>query len=78
MGFMLPTASEAADEARALMARKDAIEAAIAAQADILQAHGATMQTALVDREGFPRADIDIWAVRTARVRIIACTQHLA
>ena len=29
------------------------------------------MNGRLVDREGFPRADIDIYAVRTARNRII-------
>ena len=29
------------------------------------------MQGSLVDNEGFPRADIDIYAVRTARNKII-------
>ena len=29
------------------------------------------MSTPLVDTEGFPRADIDIWAIRHAIVRII-------
>jgi len=77
MGYTLPSASDAADEARELMARKDAIEAEIAAQGEILHANDATMQTPLVDREGFPRADMDIWAVRTARVRIIELRNDL-
>ena len=29
------------------------------------------MSTPLVDADGFPRSDIDLWAVRKARVRII-------
>jgi 26S proteasome regulatory subunit N4 len=79
MGLTLPSESSPAEHARALMARKDAIESEIAAQSDILRSNGATMQTpSLVDREGFPRADIDIWAVRTARVRIIELRNDLA
>ncbi|CAA7261596.1 unnamed protein product [Cyclocybe aegerita] len=35
------------------------------------------MQTPLVDAEGFPRADIDIFAVRPARVRIIELRNDL-
>ena len=33
------------------------------------------MKGALVDREGFPRADIDIYAVRTARQKVL-CLQN--
>ncbi|KAI0648105.1 hypothetical protein C8Q79DRAFT_1008460 [Trametes meyenii] len=53
------------------MARKDAIEAEMEAQFSILQSNAVNMDTPLVDHEGFPRADIDVWAVRHARVRII-------
>jgi len=35
------------------------------------------MQTPLVDAEGFPRADMDIYAVRNARVRIIELRNDL-
>lgn len=35
------------------------------------------MNTPLVDPEGFPRADIDIYAVRNARVRIIELRNDL-
>ncbi|KAI0822225.1 hypothetical protein BC628DRAFT_1327516 [Trametes gibbosa] len=73
MGFTLPPRmnTAAADNVRSLMARKDAIEAEMDAQSSVLQSHGVTMDTPLVDAEGFPRADIDIWAVRHARVRVI-------
>ncbi|KAI0699298.1 hypothetical protein C8T65DRAFT_659838 [Cerioporus squamosus] len=74
MGFTLPPRmnnSAPADHVRSLMARKDALEDQLEAQLEILQSHSVTMDTPLVDAEGFPRADIDIWAVRHARVRII-------
>lgn len=53
------------------MARKDAIEEEMEVQFSILQSNGVNMDTPLVDPDGFPRADIDIWAVRHARVKII-------
>ena len=65
------TNSASADQVRSLMARKDAIEAEMEAQFSILQSNSVNMDTPLVDSEGFPRADIDVWAVRHARVRII-------
>ncbi|KAI0632062.1 hypothetical protein C8Q77DRAFT_1123702 [Trametes polyzona] len=74
MGFTLPPRmnnTAAVDNVRSLMARKDAIEAEMEAQFSILQSNAVDMNTPLVDPEGFPRADIDIWAVRHARVRII-------
>ncbi|VDC04434.1 unnamed protein product [Peniophora sp. CBMAI 1063] len=78
MGMTLPSENSAAEQARSLMARKDAIEAQIEDQGAIIRSHGADMQTPLVDREGFPRADIDVWAVRTARVRIIELRNDLS
>ncbi|EIN12741.1 hypothetical protein PUNSTDRAFT_97583 [Punctularia strigosozonata HHB-11173 SS5] len=78
MGFTIPESTAPAEAARALMARKDGIEAEIEAQLSILAANGnATMNTPLVDREGFPRADLDVWAVRQARVRIIELRNDL-
>ncbi|KAJ8483474.1 hypothetical protein ONZ51_g4671 [Trametes cubensis] len=65
------TNSASADQVRSLMARKDAIAAEMEAQFSILQSNSVNMDTPLVDSEGFPRADIDVWAVRHARVRII-------
>ncbi|KAJ3555108.1 hypothetical protein NM688_g2761 [Phlebia brevispora] len=71
MGAAIPSRDTAAEQVRALMLRKEGIEAELEAQFTILNAHNCTMQTPLVDEEGFPRADIDIYAVRHARVRII-------
>ena len=59
------------------MSRKDAIEAEMEAQLSILQSNAVTIDTPLVDSEGFPRADIDVWAVRHARVRIIELRNDL-
>ncbi|KAI0057805.1 hypothetical protein BV25DRAFT_1811872 [Artomyces pyxidatus] len=77
MGYTLPTPNNPAEHARALMARKDRIEADIEVQASILRANNTNMSEPLVDREGFPRADLDIWAVRHARVRIIELRNDL-
>lgn len=60
-----------------LIARKESIERTIAAKGEILRDNNSTMQSPLVDAEGFPRADIDIYAVRGARVRIIELRNDL-
>jgi 26S proteasome non-ATPase regulatory subunit 9 len=72
MGFMLPSQESPRELARALMARKDTIEAEIDAQLSILKANSCDMTTPLVDPEGFPRADLDVYAIRSARTRTIA------
>ena len=71
MGMILRSSEEVEEHARALMSQKDVIEAELDSQFAILRANSATMQTRLVDAEGFPRADLDIYAIRHARVRII-------
>jgi 26S proteasome regulatory subunit N4 len=48
------------------------------AQGSILKANNADMRQPLVDREGFPRDGLDVWAVRHARVRIIELRNDLA
>lgn len=65
------------DQARLLMSQKDSLEAELQSQLSVLRSHNATMSTSLVDAEGFPRADIDIYAVRNARVRIIELRNDL-
>ena len=65
------------EQARTLMAQKESIESELEAQISILKANDVNMQTPLVDREGFPRADIDVYAVRNARVRIIELRNDL-
>lgn len=71
MGFMLAARELPANNMQALSTRKTAIEEEIEVQREILKANNSDLSTPLVDAEGFPRADLDVWAVRTARVRII-------
>src|SRR6266550_6567471 len=81
MGYTLPSSSEEGsprDQARALMEKKQNIEAELEALLSVLNANSnCGMDTPLVDRDGFPRADIDVWAVRSARVRIIELRNDL-
>lgn len=77
MGFTLPNPESPGEQARTLMSQKDNIEAELETHISILKANNVTMQTPLVDPEGFPRADIDIYAVRGARVRIIELRNDL-
>lgn len=73
-----PSQDAIAEQARGLMQRKDTIEAEIEEQIIILKANNCDMRSPLVDAEGFPRADIDIYAVRGARVRIIELRNDLS
>lgn len=77
MGMELPSRESPSEQVRGLMLRKSSIEAEIDAQASILKANNVTMQSPLIDPEGFPRADIDVWEVRHARVRIIELRNDL-
>ena len=52
-----------------LIAQKDELEKRLKEQQDILISQGADISSPLVDTEGFPRADIDVYTVRYARVR---------
>uniref|UniRef100_A0A224YG67 26S proteasome non-ATPase regulatory subunit 9 n=1 Tax=Rhipicephalus zambeziensis TaxID=60191 RepID=A0A224YG67_9ACAR len=54
-----------------LTQRKLEIEAGISAQQEILNANSVGMDEPLVDNEGYPRSDIDVYKVRHARHRII-------
>ncbi|KAF7314323.1 Nas2-N domain-containing protein [Mycena kentingensis (nom. inval.)] len=63
-----PTPAEAA---RVLMKRKDDIDAELRLHAQILSDQGVTLDSPLVDADGFPRGDIDIYRVREARKKII-------
>ncbi|KAH9971940.1 hypothetical protein BGW80DRAFT_1317299 [Lactifluus volemus] len=67
MGYTLPSPDSPAERARALMERKDALEAELEAQGSILKVNNTDMRQPLVDSEGFPRNDLDVWAVRHAR-----------
>jgi 26S proteasome non-ATPase regulatory subunit 9 len=79
MGYQLPSPPNAAAEhARSLITKKDTIQQEMEAQLAILTSNSCTIQTALIDAQGFPRADIDVFAVRHARVRIIELRNDLA
>jgi 26S proteasome regulatory subunit N4 len=63
--------------ALSLMQKKETLETELQAQYSILSSNQSTMNTPLVDPEGFPRSDIDVWAVRHARVRVIELRNDL-
>ncbi|KAF7299543.1 Nas2-N domain-containing protein [Mycena chlorophos] len=65
----LPTPTTPAETARALMARRQAIDDSLQFYAAELGEVG--MNGPLVDAEGYPRPDIDIYRVREARKSII-------
>ncbi|KAG0317083.1 26S proteasome non-ATPase regulatory subunit 9 [Dissophora globulifera] len=68
---MVSTQSDAMTRAQALMRQKDEIEAEIKKSQDELQSQKVGMTDRLVDNSGFPRADIDLVVVTTARSNII-------
>jgi len=65
------------EQVRILSIRKEAIETELDAQLSILSSNSSTLRSPLVDPEGFPRSDIDVFAVRGARVRIIELRNDL-
>ncbi|KAJ6445814.1 26S proteasome non-ATPase regulatory subunit 9 [Purpureocillium lavendulum] len=54
-----------------LQRKKDDMEAELKALGGVLDSHGVDMDTPLLTRDGFPRADIDVAQIRTTRARII-------
>ncbi|XP_047617567.1 26S proteasome non-ATPase regulatory subunit 9 [Phacochoerus africanus] len=61
---------------QALIRRKEEIEAQIKANYDVLESQkGVGMNEPLVDCEGYPRSDVDLYQVRTARHNIV-CLQN--
>lgn len=70
--------STSTNELNALIASKSSIEDEIESQATILRANSSTLESPLTDGDGFPRADIGVWAVRHARVRIIRLRNDLS
>ncbi|XP_028172498.1 26S proteasome non-ATPase regulatory subunit 9 [Ostrinia furnacalis] len=65
----------ARDRVIKLMEDKDRIETEIREQTAVLASNNVGMSDPLVDADGFPRADIDVYKVRHARHRII-CLQN--
>ncbi|KAL0270221.1 UNVERIFIED_CONTAM: hypothetical protein PYX00_007693 [Menopon gallinae] len=58
-----------------LMEKKDKIESELRELKEILDGNNIGMTEPLVDREGYPRGDIDVYQVRQARHKII-CLQN--
>ncbi|KAI1429993.1 hypothetical protein F5Y12DRAFT_793137 [Xylaria sp. FL1777] len=54
-----------------LQQKKDNMEAELKALGGVLDSHDVNMETPLITRDGFPRADLDIAQIRTTRSRII-------
>ncbi|XP_027709346.1 26S proteasome non-ATPase regulatory subunit 9 [Vombatus ursinus] len=70
------TAPVTISDVQELVRRKDEIEAQIKAYYEVLEDQkGVGMNEPLVDVEGYPRADVDVYQVRTARHNII-CLQN--
>jgi 26S proteasome regulatory subunit N4 len=63
---------EIRSEATKLMALKDQLTNAIGQQEAILQSQNVGMNDTLIDKDGYPRADVDVYAVRNARTEIIS------
>ncbi|KAM4577532.1 26S proteasome non-ATPase regulatory subunit 9 [Odontesthes bonariensis] len=63
------------DDVTLLIKKKDEIEEQIKAYYDVLEDQGVGVEGPLVDGEGFPRADINLYQIRTARHNI-SCLQN--
>jgi 26S proteasome non-ATPase regulatory subunit 9 len=62
---------EVREELLKLNTERNKIESDIKEFMEILDTHGVGMKEPLVDAEGFPRSDIDVYTIRTARNKII-------
>jgi 26S proteasome regulatory subunit N4 len=74
----MATSADSVDDINTLVALKSSIEGEIESQVAILRINNSTLDSPLTDRDGFPRADIDVWAVRHARVKIIRLRNDLS
>ncbi|XP_023680330.1 26S proteasome non-ATPase regulatory subunit 9 [Paramormyrops kingsleyae] len=63
------------EDVQRLVKKKDEIEEQIKAYFDMLEDQGMDMKGPLVDVEGYPRSDVDLYQVRTARHNI-SCLQN--
>ncbi|BGP18361.1 hypothetical protein JCM10213_008532 [Rhodosporidiobolus nylandii] len=64
-------------EVRRLTDKRKAVEAQLDVFFEVLKSNDCNMDTPLVDREGFPRSDIDVAGVRSARTQIIRLRNDL-
>ncbi|KAF9548069.1 hypothetical protein EC957_007352 [Mortierella hygrophila] len=64
-------------KAQALIKQKDQLEAEMETHHDVLKSQKISMHERLVDSNGFPRTDVDLVVVRTARSNIIRIKNDL-
>lgn len=74
----MATSTDPVYDLNALIALKSSVEGEIETQVAILKMNNSALDSPLTDVEGFPRADIDVWAVRHARVKIIRLRNDLS
>ena len=60
-----------------LVAQKKATEEEIDEQSTVLRAQGIGLSEPLVDSEGYPRSDVDVYTVRHTRAQIIRLRNDL-
>uniref|UniRef100_A0A8C7Z3U6 Proteasome 26S subunit, non-ATPase 9 n=1 Tax=Oryzias sinensis TaxID=183150 RepID=A0A8C7Z3U6_9TELE len=58
------------EDVNALIKKKEEIEEQIKAYYDVLEDQGVGVEGPLVDAEGYPRADVNLYQIRTARHNI--------
>ncbi|CEF61975.1 26S proteasome non-ATPase regulatory subunit 9 [Strongyloides ratti] len=62
---------EITEECKSLLSTRDEIDRKLEELGKVLEANDVTMDTPLVDEEGFPRNDIDVYTIRHTRSEII-------
>ncbi|XP_061784115.1 26S proteasome non-ATPase regulatory subunit 9 [Nerophis lumbriciformis] len=71
-----PESPEASmEDVRSLIKKKDDIEEQIQAYYDVLEDQGVGLEASLVDTEGYPRSDVNLYQITTAR-HSISCLQN--
>ncbi|EFX62012.1 hypothetical protein DAPPUDRAFT_309024 [Daphnia pulex] len=60
-----------------LMASKEKMESELVELLDVLKSNNTDMTASLVDNEGFPRSDIDVYQVRSVRQKVICLRNDL-
>ncbi|TMS03528.1 26S proteasome non-ATPase regulatory subunit 9 [Larimichthys crocea] len=63
------------EDVKNLIKKKDEIEEQIKAYYDVLEDQGVGVEGALVDEEGYPRSDVNLYQIRTARHNV-SCLQN--
>ena len=73
MGSIVPAQHSPREQVLALVSKKENIEAEINAHVSVLKANNCTMQSPLVDGEGFPRDDIGAWLLLDVAIILFTC-----